>query len=86
MVKSVFNVTEFTKSMLYNCIKVVRLKPDQPNQWLRAYKQSAKVICRLDRHRTSHSKRQKSHNIWALKLLSAHAFNYIVLRVNPGYF
>ena len=25
MVKSVCNVTEFTKSMLYNCIKVVRL-------------------------------------------------------------
>ena len=36
MVKAVFNVAEFTKSMLYNCIKVVRLTPDQPNQWLRA--------------------------------------------------
>ena len=36
MTQSVFNVTEFTKSMLYTCIKVVRLKPDQPNQWLRA--------------------------------------------------
>ena len=36
MVKAVFIVTEFTKSMLYNCIKVVRLKPDQPNQWLLA--------------------------------------------------
>ena len=36
MVKSVCNVIEFTKSMLYNCTKVVRLKPDQPNQWLRA--------------------------------------------------
>ena len=35
MVKSVCNVTEFTKSMLYNYIKVARLKPDQPNQWLR---------------------------------------------------
>ena len=34
MVKAVFNVAEFTKSMLYNCIKVVRLKHDQPNQWL----------------------------------------------------
>ena len=34
MVKSACNVTEFTKSMLYNYIKVVRLKPDQPNQWL----------------------------------------------------
>ena len=31
MIKSVCNVTEFTKSMLCNCIKVVRLKP---NQWL----------------------------------------------------
>ena len=37
MTQSVFNVTEFTQSVLYNCIKVVRLKPDQPNQWLRAY-------------------------------------------------
>ena len=36
MIKAVFNVAEFTKLMLYNCIKVVRLKPDQPNQWLRA--------------------------------------------------
>ena len=38
MVKSVCNVIEFTKSMLmlYNCIKVVRLKPDQLNQWLQA--------------------------------------------------
>ena len=34
MTQTVFNVTEFTKSMLYNCIKVVRFKPDQPNQWL----------------------------------------------------
>ena len=39
MVKSVCNVTEFTKSMLYklNYIKVIRLKPDQLNQWLRAW-------------------------------------------------
>ena len=36
MVKAVFNVVEFAKSMLSNCIKMVRLKPDQPNQWLRA--------------------------------------------------
>ena len=36
MVKADFNVAEFAKSMLYNYIKVVRLKPDQPNQWLRA--------------------------------------------------
>ena len=34
MVKSVFNVTEFTKSILYDCIEVVRLKPKQPNQWI----------------------------------------------------
>ena len=34
MVKALFNVAEFTKLMLYNCIKVVRLTPDQPNQWL----------------------------------------------------
>ena len=34
MVKCVCNITEFTKSILYNCIKLVRLKPDQPNQWL----------------------------------------------------
>ena len=36
MVKSVCNITKFAKSMLHNYIKVVRLKPDQPNQWLRA--------------------------------------------------
>ena len=36
MVKSICNVTDFTKSMLYNYIKVVRLKLDQHNQWLRA--------------------------------------------------
>ena len=35
MVKFVLNVTEFNKTMLYNNIKVVRLIPDQPNQWLR---------------------------------------------------
>ena len=35
--KYVFSVTEFTKSMLYNYIKVVRLKLDQPNQWLLTY-------------------------------------------------
>ena len=46
-------------------------------------KQSAKGICRFERLRTSHSKRQKA--IQALKRLSfAHAFNYIVLRINPG--
>ena len=43
-------------------------------------KQSAKVIYKLDKLRTSHSKRQKSHmNIE--KLTSASAFNYIVFRV-----
>ena len=26
--------TEFTKSILYSCIKVVMLKLDQANQWL----------------------------------------------------
>ena len=31
MIKSGFSVIEFTKSMLYSCIKVVRLKPEQPN-------------------------------------------------------
>ena len=39
MVKAVYNVAEFTKLIFCNCIKfkVVRLKPDQPNQWLRAW-------------------------------------------------
>ena len=46
-------------------------------------KQSAKAICRFERLRTLHSKRQKA--IQVLKKLSfAHAFNYIVLRINPG--
>ena len=45
MVKSVCNITEFAKAMLHNYIKVVRLKPDQPNQWLwacKVFKNSAK--------------------------------------------
>ena len=46
-------------------------------------KQSAKVICRFDRLKTSHSKRQKSQ-MSIEKLSSAHTFNYIVLKVNPG--
>ena len=46
-------------------------------------KQSGKVICRFDRLRISHSKRQKSF-MRIKKLLSVHAFNYIVLKVNPG--
>ena len=46
-------------------------------------KQSAKAICRFERLRTSHSKRQKA--VQALKRLSfAHTFNYIVLRIIPG--
>ena len=44
MVKAVFNVAEFTKSMLYNCTKVVRSKPDQPNQWLQACCNPLKVV------------------------------------------
>ena len=30
--KFVFSVTDFSQLMLYNSIKAVRLKPDQPNQ------------------------------------------------------
>ena len=45
-------------------------------------KRSAKVICRFNRLRTSHSKSQKSQ-MSTEKLSSAHAFNYIVLKVNP---
>ena len=46
-------------------------------------KQSAKVICRFDRLRTAHSKRQKA--IEALENLSStHAFDHIVLRINAG--
>ena len=42
------------------------------------------MICKFDRVRIlSHSKRQKSH-MSIEKLKSAHAFNYIVLRVNNG--
>ena len=44
-------------------------------------KQSGKVICKFDRFRISHSRRQRSH-MSIEKLTSAHAFNYIVLRVN----
>ena len=33
IIKSDLSVKEFTKSMLHNCIKVVRLQPDQP-KWL----------------------------------------------------
>ena len=43
-------------------------------------KQNAKAICKFDRLRTSHSKRQKNIE----KLTPAYAFNYIVLRFNHG--
>ena len=43
---------------------------------------SAKVICRFDRLRTAHSKRQQA--IWVLKnLLATHTLDYIVFRVEP---
>ena len=45
-------------------------------------KQSAKVICRLDRLRTAHSKGQKN-NMSIENLSAAHEFDYIVLRVEP---
>ena len=46
-------------------------------------KQNSEVICRFDRLRIAHSKSQTSHmNIG--KLIGTHAFDYIVLRVNPG--
>ena len=41
-------------------------------------KQSAKVICKFDRLRTSYSKRQKSH-MSIDKLMCAHTINYIAL-------
>ena len=41
-------------------------------------KQSAKVICRLDKLRMAHTARVMKH------LSAAHAFDYIVLRINPG--
>ena len=46
-------------------------------------KQSTTMICRFDRLRTSHGMRHKSL-ITIEKLSSAHTFNYLVLRVNPG--
>ena len=45
-------------------------------------KQSVKGICRFNRLRTAHSKRQKA--LYIEKLLPTHAFDYIVLRVNLG--
>ena len=47
-------------------------------------KQSAKVICRFDRLRIAHGKRQRSHT--SIENLSAtHAFDYIVVRVKLGH-
>ena len=46
-------------------------------------KQSAKAICRFGRLRTAHSKTQKAI-VSNGNLLAAHAFDYIVLRINPG--
>ena len=40
-------------------------------------KQSAKMICRFDRLRTAHSKRQTSHMSFE-NLLTVHPFDYIV--------
>ena len=46
-------------------------------------KQNTKVICRFDRLRIAHSKRQTSH--MCIRNLSAtHTFDYIVLRIKPG--
>ena len=47
-------------------------------------KQSAKVICRFDRLRTSHSKRHQNHLSFEKLVSSAYAFNCIALRVNHG--
>ena len=46
-------------------------------------KQSAKVICMFDRLRTAHRNRQTSHMSIG-NLFSAHAIDYIVVRVNYG--
>ena len=47
-------------------------------------KQSAKVICKLDRLRTVHSNSQTSHRRIGKLIISAYAFDYIVVRVNYG--
>ena len=47
-------------------------------------KQSAKVICKFDRFRISHSRRQRSH-MSIEKFTPAHAFNYIVLRLTMAW-
>ena len=47
-------------------------------------KQSTKVICRFDRLRTAHSKRQRGHMIITKLIAATHAFDYIVLRVKLG--
>ena len=41
------------------------------------------MICRLDRLRTAHSKSKKAISVMEY-LSAAHAFDYIVLRINPG--
>ena len=46
-------------------------------------KQSAKAICMFDRLRTAHRNRQTSHMSIG-NLFSAHAIDYIVVRVNYG--
>ena len=46
-------------------------------------KQSAKVICRLDRLRTGHSKSKKA--TWVMEhVLAAHVYDYIELRINSS--
>ena len=48
-----------------------------------SYKQSAKVICRLDKLRIAHSKSKKA--IWVMECLSStHEFDYIVIGIIPG--
>ena len=46
-------------------------------------KQNAKVIYRFDRLRTAHSKRQKAIRGIG-KAMATHAFDYQVLKANPG--
>ena len=42
------------------------------------------MICRLDRLRTVHSNRQTSHRSIGKIIISAHTFDYVVVRVNYG--
>ena len=41
------------------------------------------MICRFDRLRTAHRKSQKAISVMQC-LLAALAFDYVVLRINPG--